>query len=497
MPQQADRHLISEVARHDLGFASLRPGQEEAVTALLAGHDTLVVQPTGSGKSAIYQIAGRLIDGATLIISPLIALQKDQVDSIAAHNPADAVALNSTVGAAEYRENVDQIEQGNVEYIFLAPEQLRNNDAVERLKSTNISLFVVDEAHCISDWGHDFRPDYQRLGAVIESLGHPRVLALTATATAPVRDEIVERLGMRSPKVFVQGFDRPNIYLRVDRFKSESEKRDDLIHRTRWAEKPGIIYTGTRRAAEQIMASLAAEDIAALVYHGGLRPTERHEIQERFMSGDAEVIVATNAFGMGVDKSDVRFVYHYDVAESLDAYYQEIGRGGRDGNKTEAVLFYRHQDVGAQSFKTGGGNVDSELLEQLMSHFGQLKGSVRPEDMADELGIPKRKFIAALQRLEDAGAVRTLASGKVRKSAGADAEAAVRTIGELEEAHRETSRERLRKMREYAETSGCRREMLLRYLGDEYQGPCNNCDNCDASTGAPRVDPSVGTRREV
>ena len=260
---------IGSVAREKLGFESLRPGQKEAVESILAGHDTLVVQPTGSGKSAIYQIAGLMLGGSTLIVSPLIALQKDQVDSIEEQIPADAVALNSTERISEIRERLSRVEKGQIEYIFLAPEQLHKPETLEDLKSGGISLFVVDEAHCVSEWGHDFRPDYLRLGHVIEAIGHPRVLALTATAGPRVRREIAERLRMRDPRVFVQGFDRPNIYLRVDRFKTEAEKRDALVHRVIWADKPGIVYVGTRKAAEEIMRALAEEGLGSLFYHGG------------------------------------------------------------------------------------------------------------------------------------------------------------------------------------------------------------------------------------
>jgi ATP-dependent DNA helicase RecQ len=320
---------ILAVAWENFGFESLRPGQEDAIRALLDGNDSLVVQPTGSGKSAIYQITALMLNGATLVISPLIALQKDQVDSINAQNAADAVVINSTLRVPETREAMEKIEEGSGKYIFLAPEQLRKQETMETLESAGVSLFVVDEAHCISEWGHDFRPDYLQLGPTIERLGHPIVLAMTATASPEVRQEIIQRLGMRDTNIFVHGFDRPNIYLRVDQFPNEQEKMQALVHRVRWADKPGIVYVATRKNAEEIMRLLDEEGVRALFYHGGLKASEREDIQERFMSDQAEVIVATNAFGMGVDKADVRFVYHYDISDSLDSYYQEIGRAGR------------------------------------------------------------------------------------------------------------------------------------------------------------------------
>src|SRR5690242_14143852 len=274
------------IARENFGYESFRPGQEQAIRALLAKKDTLVVMPTGSGKSAIYQIAGLMLKGSVLVISPLIALQKDQVDSINAQNSeAQAVVVNSTQRVAEARRALENIENGKGKFIFLAPEQLRKQETIETLESANLTLFVIDEAHCISEWGHDFRPDYLQLGPAIERFGHPVVLAMTATASPEVREDIASRLGMRDPKMFVHGFDRPNIYLRVDRFPDEQVKMQALVHRVRWADKPGIVYVATRKNAEEITRLLDEEGVGALFYHGGLKASEREDIQERFMSG--------------------------------------------------------------------------------------------------------------------------------------------------------------------------------------------------------------------
>lgn len=494
---------ILRVAREAFGYPSLRPGQEEAIRVLLDRKDALVVMPTGSGKSAIYQIAGLMIDGATLVVSPLIALQKDQVDSINSQQAApDAVVINSTQRAAELRDAIEKIEHGESRFIFLAPEQLRKETTFETLLAARVKLFVLDEAHCISEWGHDFRPDYLQLGPAVERLGHPPVLAMTATASRQVRDEIASRLGMRKPKVFVHGFDRPNIYLRVDHYDTEDKKLEALIQRVHWAAKPGIVYVGTRKTAEAIMRHLEQESVSALFYHGGLKASERHSIQERFMSGEADVIVATNAFGMGIDKANVRFVYHYDITESLDAYYQEIGRSGRDGERAEAVLFYRSEDIGAASFKASESKLapaEAERVAEIVAD--QLAGPVEPEEISGRSHLSERKVVTALHRLEDVGALERLPTGEVQLAEGADLAQAAETAAEEQERRREIKRQRLLQMQEYAETRACRRQHLLRYFGDNFTGPCRNCDNCEALTGGTerdiQVDSAVGTRREV
>jgi ATP-dependent DNA helicase RecQ len=497
--RSAKKADILSVAQKNFGYTGLRNGQEEPIRALLGKQDTLVVMPTGSGKSAIYQIAGLMTEGSVLVVSPLIALQKDQVDSINAQDTrAEAVVINSTQKASELQEVLERVQGGCCKFVFLAPEQLRKEETIAALSHADISLFVVDEAHCISEWGHDFRPDYLQLGHAVERFNHPVILAMTATASARVREEIIGRLGMREPKVVIGGFDRPNIYLRVDHFKEEDKKMEALIHRVRWAEKPGIVYVGTRKAAEAIMHSLDEEGIAALYYHAGLKAAEREEIQDKFMSGEADVIIATNAFGMGIDKSDIRFVYHYDAPDSLDSYYQEIGRAGRDGEKSEAILFFRQQDIGAQTFHTGQGKVDPKQLEKVVETIAEQDQPVTPEEVAEETSLSARKLTGVIQRLEDVGVVETLPTGEIQLAEKAsDVAEAVQEIEERQDQRKEMARERLQQMREYADINSCRREHLLRYFGDDFHGPCQNCDTCEAANPDIAVDPSVGTRREV
>ncbi|MBV8069516.1 MAG: ATP-dependent DNA helicase RecQ [Acidobacteriaceae bacterium] len=491
------KNQILEVAHRELGFDTLRPGQETAVRALLEGRNCLTIMPTGAGKSAIYQIAGSMMKGLTLIVSPLIALQKDQVEAIREQMDEAALVINSAQRASENREVFEKLQEGAGKFVFLAPEQFHKRETVEALQSAGVSLFVVDEAHCISEWGHDFRPDYLRLGPVIEALGHPVTLAMTATASPEVRDEIVRRLGLRDPEIIVQGFDRPNIHLRVDRFENEDDKLQALVHRVRWAHKPGIVYVGTRRNAEEIMRLLKDEGVDSLFYHAGLKASERTAIQEQFMAGQDDVIVATNAFGMGIDKSDVRFVYHYDVTDSIDSYYQEIGRAGRDGEKSEAILFFRPQDIGAQKFKAGETRLEPENIEHVAEIVAGHDGPVGAEEIAEQSNLSERKLTAAIHRLEDVGALEVLPSGEVCIDEAARLSEAAQAAAEEQERRREMKRQRLLQMEEYAGLNSCRREYLLRYFGDQFSGPCNNCDNCEKRNPDIAVDPSIGTRREV
>jgi ATP-dependent DNA helicase RecQ len=489
---------VLSVAKNNLGYEHLRPGQEEAIRSLLAKQDTLVVMPTGSGKSAIYQIAGMMLPGAVLVVSPLIALQKDQVDSINANNgTASAVVINSSLKTTELRESLDSVANGCCKFIFLAPEQLHKEETIQALEETKISMIAIDEAHCISEWGHDFRPDYLQLGKVIESLGHPVIIAMTATASQRVREEIVERLGMKKPHILIGGFDRPNIHLRVDHFEEEGKKLEAVIHRVHWAEKPGIVYVATRRAAEEIMRRLEEEGIKALFYHGGLKGSERHEIQDRFMSDDCEVIVATNAFGMGIDKANIRFVYHHDAPDSLDSYYQEIGRAGRDGERADAILFFRKQDIGSQAFHTGSGKIDPEDLNEVAEVIAEEDQPLSAQEIAQRTDLSARKLASALQQLEDVNAVEVLPSGEVQLAEQADLEQAAEAVAAKQEQRKEANKERLEQMRAYADISTCRREHLLRYFGEDFTGPCHNCDNCEAEHPEVDVDPSLGTRREV
>ncbi len=477
------RPQIEKLARETFGWEELRPGQLEAVQSVTRERDTLVVMTTGSGKSAIYQLAGCLVEGATLVISPLISLQRDQIEGIDQELPGEAAALDGSVSERRRDERLEELGE-EIEFLFMAPEQLAREETVQRLVQADVSLLLVDEAHCISEWGHDFRPDYLRLGALVDELNHPTVLALTATASPPVRHEIVERLSMREPEIIVRGFDRPNIRLAVDSFRREGDKREALLEQAASSGGPGIVYVATRRVAGELAGELQERGMRALAYHAGLARRERDEAQEAFMNDEIEVVVATTAFGMGVDKPNVRFVFHHDPSDSVDSYYQEIGRGGRDDDPADATLFYRTDNLGARRFFAGGG-VDGETVRLVAERVGETSRALDPATLRKELEVGESKLMTALVRLEDAGAVEIRPDGKVR-SLGVEPDEVERAMEEAEE-RRAFDRSRLEMMRGYAEHEHCRRAFILSYFGEPYDRACGNCDNCEAGRGLPRA----------
>ncbi|MFL5911773.1 MAG: RecQ family ATP-dependent DNA helicase, partial [Gaiellaceae bacterium] len=374
-----------------------------------------------------------------------------------------------------------RLEDGEVEFLFLAPEQLANAEVRAELEAVAPSLLVVDEAHCISEWGHDFRPDYLRIGPLIEQLGHPVTLALTATAAPPVRREIVERLGLRDPCTLVRGFDRPNIRLAVERHYEAHHKDAALRAHVDELTKPGIVYVATRKHAEEVAEDLRESGITAVAYHAGLRAAERETTQEAFMADSIEVIVATTAFGMGVDKANVRFVFHYEISESVDSLYQELGRSGRDGLPANGTLFYRTEDLGIRRFFAGGGQVDGDQIRVVAAVVSRSDGPVDPVELGEVANLSQTKLITAVSRLEDVGAVKVLPNGFIAEKDGHPgmAQAAEEAAG-LQVQREEFDRSRTQMMQAYAEHDGCRRHFLLSYFGEDFEPPCGNCDNCEA-----------------
>jgi ATP-dependent DNA helicase RecQ len=455
---------IAELARGRLGFDALRPGQEEAVAAAVAGRNVLAVLPTGGGKSAIYELAGLLRDGPTVVVSPLIALQDDQLAHLRAAGLA-ATALNSaqSVGA----RSAALVEAcGPDEFIFVSPEQLSNEETRAALRRARPGLFVVDEAHLVSQWGRDFRPDYLRLGAQADELGAAVRIALTATAAPPVRREICRRLALRDPAVVIGDFDRPHIELSVQHARSPDDKQRLIAESAAELAGSGIVYAATHAGAEAARDTLAAAGERVALYHAGLGAAARRRAAAEFLDGSARIVAATVAFGMGIDKPDVRWVLHADAPASLDAYYQELGRAGRDGERAEARLIYRPEDVGAARHLTARGVSEARVAE------------VAQELAAAGAGEPgSRARTLALARLVDVGAAAWGTDGRVRWTGAMDVDAARAASRAEAEREREVERSRLEMMRRYAEHTGCRRSFLLSYFGQDYPGPCGRCDN--------------------
>jgi ATP-dependent DNA helicase RecQ len=464
--------VIEELARDRLGFAQLRPGQLGAVQALADDRDVLAVLPTGGGKSAIYELAGLLRAGPTIVVSPLIALQDDQLAHLR-KSGLSAIVLNSQQSAGAHAAALIASCDSDT-FIFLSPEQLANAQTRETLTRAQPGLFAVDEAHLISQWGHDFRPDYMMLGAQSKAVSAPVRLALTATAAPPVRTEIIRRLGLRDPEVVIGDFDRPHLHLSAQHVLTVPDKERELVRAAAELTGPGIVYAATHASAQQAHDTLAAAGEEVRLYHAGLSGRERHDAMTAFLAGSARIIAATVAFGMGIDKPDVRWLIHYDPPPSLDAYYQEIGRAGRDDAPSEVRLLYRYEDFDTASHliaRSVGGAPVARVAAALAA--------------GERLEHGTRQQTAALARLADLGAATWHADGDVRWSGTMSIAEALAASDAETDRESEIERTRLSMMRRYADHTGCRRSFLLSYFGQDYPGPCGNCDNDRAPAESP------------
>lgn len=483
---------LSTVLRERFGFQEFRPAQKQVIDTVMAGHSVLAVMPTGSGKSLCYQLPALALPGLTLVVSPLIALMKDQVDQLD-HLGLPATVINSTVSREQQRSRLEQAIAGKIKLLYIAPERFQNDEFKSALSRTNVSLFAVDEAHCVSLWGHDFRPDYLRLRPVIAALKSPTILALTATATPAVRRDILTQLGIENAPQIVSGFDRPNLYLEVREVATSAEKIRAMTELARWAPL-GIVYAGTRKNVEDIHANLRRAGIETAAYHAGLTLPDRKAVQDRFMSASQCVIVATNAFGMGIDRSEVRFVVHADIPDSVEAYYQEIGRAGRDGDPARCLLLFSYADKWIPEFFIDSSHPPADILKYV---FGKVCRSGEREILGEawrKLAATKdHRFhasIALLQRFGYLDRIQTRDGRGVRILKPNDTALSGINFQELE-ARREFEYKKLAVMLNYASRfrKHCYRSFILSYFGEWNRSrDCGNCSRCNPQK-YPRIKP--------
>ncbi|OXS80301.1 RecQ family ATP-dependent DNA helicase [Domibacillus enclensis] len=445
---------IEDVLKQKFGYDSFRPGQQETIHSLLKGRDTLSMMPTGTGKSLCYQLPAYLMDGVTVIVSPLLSLMQDQVDQLKAGGEKRVIALNSFLQYEEKTRALLHLQ--HYKFIFLSPEMLQVQPIIQAIQRLTISLFVVDEAHCISQWGYDFRPDYGLLGDVRRKLNEPLTLALTATADEKVREDIKRQLCLTDPKELVFSVNRPNISMKAERMEDPLQKQKKLVELVRFFKKPGIVYFSGRKAAEEAVMLLKLNGVKkAAFYHGGMEAGDRLLIQHQFLNGELDVVCATSAFGMGINKEDVRFVIHYHMPSQMEAYLQEIGRAGRDGHPSIAVIFYVHGDERLHEF----------IAQSELPSCDQIKQAATQHQSLDQVEPPltdiQKRFLEHYTK-------QAVLEGKRAES----------YILQVREHLLAKKAEKRSQMKEWIDSDECRRAGYMRFFNEEPSGQQQCCDRC-------------------
>ncbi|OQW37348.1 MAG: recombinase RecQ [Nitrospira sp. SG-bin1] len=478
-------------AKKQLGVAAFRPGQAELIEAVMNGRDALGILPTGGGKSLCYQLPALFLPHAVVVVSPLIALMKDQQDKLEDRSIAVA-KLDSTLSTQDERDMIDEIRQGTPELIYVTPERLEREETLAMLQRTGVSLIVVDEAHCVSQWGHDFRPAYLSIRDAVRRLGKPPVLALTATAPPDVARDIVRQLDIRTAVIIDAGNYRDNLIYEIRRTVNDLEKDRCLMELLAGQLRggPGLVYAATIREAKALFERLRQRGLPVGLYHGKMRATDRHKTQQEFMDNRVPLVVATKAFGLGIDKRDLRVVVHYSLPDSLESYVQETGRAGRDGKTAWAVLLYRLEDRRVQAYFLGGkyprredcADVYRALAEE--QRHGNKGLTLIKMAAATSLPVDKVKVVVAL--LDAMGILRR---GRRLKLARAfvDEDEFGRYLEEYEQRHK-SDQDKLEVMMKYGQTTECRVRYISRYFGNELPRDCGRCDNCRTDAGQRTVD---------
>ena len=489
------------LAREKLGIARLRPAQERALRALVDGRDTLAVLPTGYGKSLLYQTMALLLDRPTIVVSPLIALMADQQRSLEKRR-LPVIRIDSSLRAAERRAALARLDEGGSLVVLTTPETLESAEVGQRIADARPALLAVDEAHCISEWGHDFRPAYLRLGRQRQRLGGPQVLALTATATPRVRDDILARLAMHDPELVIAPPHRDNLRFSAQLVEGHAKlaAAGRLLRRL---QRPGIVYCATTVEVDRVFRALERARIPADHYHGKMRKAEREAAQERYMRPTKrKVMVATSAFGMGIDKPNIRYVLHYQAPSSLEQYVQEAGRGGRDGRPCHCVLLFDPADVDVQRHLLAQGRPRPDQLRRVakaLAAWGGERRTVGASDLASSADVPVTAARALCARLEELALVEQSAGQEWRIAVEPAAFAAgAEDLARRLEIERLADERRLAVVREYAQTPECRSVFLRRYFGEEDPPRCGVCDRCKAAgerAGRPRQRAGTRTRR--
>jgi ATP-dependent DNA helicase RecQ len=477
----ADLRRVRAVLRETFRLARLRPGQSAVIERVLRGQSTLAVMPTGAGKSLCYQLPAVMLPGRTVVVSPLIALMKDQCESLRALG-IDAVQVNSGVESEEARAAIEAVEDGSARIIMTTPERLADPAFLDLLVKHPVSLLAVDEAHCISQWGHDFRPAFLEVGQVLPRLGKPVVLALTATATDDIAADVSRQLGIPADGIVNTSAYRPNLDLRVVPLAKEAEKMAQVLKLVHATAGSGIVYTATVKAAQAVYEALLAADESVGLYHGKLPSPERHAAQETFMRGERRVMVATNAFGLGIDKADIRFVVHYQLPATLESYYQEAGRAGRDGETARCTLLFLRGDKAIQQFFMAGrypGEEDAASVVKTLADPPPEGSSWTLPLLHARIGRARAKLQVALSLLRNERIVAQDRQGGLRLLKRDSGAGKMRQLTENYGKKRDLDREALERMVFYAQTGTCRWRVLLEHMeGGARFERCEHCDNC-------------------